>query len=120
IAYPAMIQQFQVNPSQQSLESDYIQNNIDATRDAFDFDDIEVTPYEPSTSGEKGALRKDAETAASIRLLDPNLVSDTFRQLQQVRPYYSFPQKLDVDRYDIDGEKRDTRSEEHTSELQSR
>ena len=108
IAYPALLQQFQVNPSQQSKESDYIQHNIDATRDAFDFDDIEVTPYEPSTSGKKGDLRKDAETAASIRLLDPNLVSDTFRQLQQVRPYYSFPQKLDVDRYDIDGDMRDT------------
>lgn len=108
IAYPAMVQQFQVAPSQQSLESEYIQHNIDATRDAFDFQDIDVTPYEPSTSGEKGALRQDAETAASIRLLDPNLVSDTFRQLQQVRPYYSFPQKLDVDRYDIDGDMRDT------------
>ena len=108
IAYPALLQQFQVNPSQQSKESEYIQHNIDATREAFDFDDIEVTPYSPSTSGKKGDLRKDAETAASIRLLDPNLVSDTFRQLQQVRPYYSFPQKLDVDRYDIDGEMRDT------------
>ncbi|MGO1907571.1 MAG: UPF0182 family membrane protein [Brevibacterium linens] len=108
IAYPALLQQFQVNPSQQSKESEYIQHNIDATREAFDFDDIDVTPYSPSTSGKKGDLRKDAETAASIRLLDPNLVSDTFRQLQQVRPYYSFPQKLDVDRYDIDGEMRDT------------
>ncbi|SMX80267.1 UPF0182 family protein [Brevibacterium antiquum] len=108
IAYPAMVQQFQVSPSQQSLESEYIQHNIDATRDAFDFNDIDVTPYEPSTSGEKGALRADAETAASIRLLDPNLVSDTFRQLQQVRPYYSFPEQLDVDRYNIDGDMRDT------------
>ena len=108
IAYPALVQQFQVNPSQQSLESEYIQRNIDATREAFDFQDIEVTPYEPSTSGEKGALRSDAETAASIRLLDPNLVSDTFRQLQQVRPYYSFPAQLDVDRYNIDGQMRDT------------
>ncbi len=108
IAYPALLQQFQVNPSQQSLESEYIQRNIDATREAFDFNDIEVTPYEPSTSGEAGALRADAETAASIRLLDPNLVSDTFRQLQQVRPYYSFPAQLDVDRYNIDGQMRDT------------
>lgn len=108
IAYPAMVQQFQVSPSQQSLESEYIQHNIDATRDGFDFEDIDVTPYEPSTSGEKGALRADADTAASIRLLDPNLVSDTFRQLQQVRPYYSFPEQLDVDRYNIDGDMRDT------------
>ncbi len=108
VAYPAMVQQFQVNPSQQSLESEYIQRNIDATREAFDFSDIDVTAYDPSTSGERGALREDAETAASIRLLDPNLVSDTFRQLQQVRPYYSFPQQLDVDRYNIDGQKQDT------------
>ncbi len=108
VAYPAMVQQFQVNPSQQSLESEYIQRNIDATREAFDFADIDVTAYDPSTSGERGALRADAQTAASIRLLDPNLVSDTFRQLQQVRPYYSFPQKLDVDRYNVDGQMQDT------------
>ena len=43
-----------------------------------------------------------------IRLLDPNVVSPTFEQLQQVRGFYSFPETLDVDRYEVDGEEQDT------------
>lgn len=108
IGFPAAMQQFQVNPSQQSLEADYINRHLEATRTAYGIDDVEVTPYTPSTEGESGALRKDAVTAASVRLLDPNLVSDTFRQLQQTRSYYAFPEQLDVDRYDIDGVNEDT------------
>jgi uncharacterized membrane protein (UPF0182 family) len=108
LGFPAAVQQFQVNPSQQSLEADYINRHLEATRDAYDIDDVDVIPYNPQTEGEAGALRRDAVTAASVRLLDPNLVSDTFRQLQQSRSYYAFPEQLDVDRYDIDGETEDT------------
>ncbi|NTW42666.1 MAG: COG1615 family transporter, partial [Cellulomonadaceae bacterium] len=57
---------------------------------------------------EQGALREDAETTASIRLLDPAIVSASFRQLQQNKQYYNFPDTLNVDRYEIDGESRDT------------
>jgi uncharacterized membrane protein (UPF0182 family) len=39
--------------------------------------------------------------------MDPNVLSSTFRQLQQIRPYYSFPQTLDIDRYTVNGVKRD-------------
>ncbi|WP_410980835.1 UPF0182 family protein, partial [Bacillus subtilis] len=89
IGFPAAMQQFQVNPSQQSLEAEYINRHLEATRTAYGIDDVEVIPYTPSTEGESGALRQDAVTAASVRLLDPNLVSDTFRQLQQTRSYYA-------------------------------
>jgi uncharacterized membrane protein (UPF0182 family) len=34
-------------------------------------------------------------------VLDPNIVSQTFEQLQQQRSFYSFPQTLDVDRYPL-------------------
>lgn len=108
VGFPAAMQQFQVNPSQQSLESEFINRHLEATRTAYGIDDVDVIPYTPSTQGESGALRKDAVTAASVRLLDPNLVSDTFRQLQQTRSYYAFPEQLDVDRYDIDGRSEDT------------
>lgn len=108
IALPATVQQLQVQPSEQSLEREYLQRNIDATRHAYGIDDVEVIPYSPSTDGKSGALREDAQTAASIRLLDPNLVSDTFRQIQQQRPFYSFPEQLDVDRYSINDEMQDT------------
>ncbi|WP_349829513.1 UPF0182 family membrane protein [Brevibacterium litoralis] len=108
IGMPMVVQQFQVQPSEQSLEADYIQRNIEATKDAYGIDEVETISYSPETQGQTGALREDAETAASIRLLDPNLVSDTFRQLQQQRAFYSFPEQLDVDRYEIDGEIQDT------------
>src|SRR4029450_3052745 len=41
------------------------------------------------------------------RLLDPNVVPPAFQQLQQVRGFYTCPNPLDVDRYEIDNENRD-------------
>ena len=47
----------------------------------------------------------DAATS-SVPLVDPKVVSQTFEQQQQVRAYYSVPDVLDVDRYEIDGKDR--------------
>ena len=105
---PAVIQRFQVDPSELTRERDYIQRNIDGTLAAFGVDDVASETYEPTTQGAANALRDDAETAASIRLLDPAVVSPAFRQLEQVRGYYGFPDALDVDRYEIDGQSQDT------------
>ncbi len=105
---PAVIQRFQVEPSERTREREYIQRNIDATLTAFALDDVASETYEPTTQGTANALRDDAQTAASIRLLDPAVVSPAFRQLEQVRGYYGFPDALDVDRYEIDGQTQDT------------
>lgn len=106
--YPWVVQRFQVDPSARSLEAPYIQRNIDLTRDAFGVSDIEEIPYQAETDAEPGALRSDAETTASIRLMDPAIISPAFRQLEQFRQYYQFPEQLDVDRYEIDGQSQDT------------
>lgn len=106
--YPWVVQRFQVDPSARSLEAEYIQRNIDLTRDAFGVSDIEEIPYQAETDAEPGALRSDAETTASIRLMDPAIISPAFRQLEQFRQYYQFPEQLDVDRYEIDGQSQDT------------
>ncbi|WP_402372178.1 UPF0182 family membrane protein [Isoptericola rhizosphaerae] len=106
--YPSIVQRFQVDPNAQSLEAPYIQRNIDATRDAFSIDDVESEPYEATTEVTEGQLRDDAETTASVRLLDPQVVSPSFRQLQQNKQFYNFTDNLAVDRYSIDGESRDT------------
>jgi uncharacterized membrane protein (UPF0182 family) len=39
--------------------------------------------------------------------MDPNVLSATFRQLQQIKPYYTFPESLDIDRYTVNGVQRD-------------
>ena len=105
--YPWAVQQWQVVPSLGSKEAPFIDRNIKNTRDAYGLSDMEVTPYNATTTAEAGALRKDADTAANIRLLDPNLLSATFRELEQYRPYYEFPKTLNVDRYTIDGKVQD-------------
>lgn len=106
--YPGVIQQFQVKPSESSKEAPYIQKNIDSTRAAYGLSDVKVTDYQATIETSAGQLSKDAATISNIRLMDPNVLSATFRQLQQIKPYYTFPDSLDIDRYTVNGVKRDT------------
>ena len=105
--YPWAIQTFQVVPNERTLETPYLERNIEATREAYGLDQVEVIDYDATTTATPGALRADAETTTSIRILDPSLVSDAFRQLEQYRQYYSFPERLHVGRYEINGESQD-------------
>jgi uncharacterized membrane protein (UPF0182 family) len=84
-----VVQRFQVDPSARTLEAEFIQRNIDGTRDAFGLSGINQVEYNATTTAEAGAL-------------------DAFAQLEQFRQYYKFPEHLDVDRYTIDGESQDT------------
>ncbi|MYV99769.1 UPF0182 family protein [Streptomyces sp. SID3343] len=105
--YPAIVERFQVKPNQQAKEAKYIERNIQATRDAYDIDDVKAESYIGSVEV-KPELKDQAVNAASIRLLDPNIVSPTFQQMQQLRQYYGFATTLDVDRYVIGGKTQDT------------
>ena len=106
--YPAAIQQFQVKPSESSKEAPFIQRNIDATRDAFGLSAVEVKDFQATLNASAGQLSNDSATISNIRLMDPNVLSPTFRQLQQIKPYYTFGASLDVDRYKVDGVSHDT------------
>ena len=105
--YPGAVQQFQVKPSESSKEAPYIQRNIESTRDAYGIADVEMKDYQATVSTNSGQLANDAATIANIRLMDPNVLSATFRQLQQIKPYYGFPESLDIDRYTVNGVQRD-------------
>jgi uncharacterized membrane protein (UPF0182 family) len=106
-AYPWVVQRFQVDPNAKTLETPYIQRNIDLTRDAYDVADLEEIPYNATTDAAEGALRADAETTASIRIIDPALVSPSISQLERFKNYYAFSPDLDVDRYQVDGQSQD-------------
>lgn len=107
--YPAIVQKFQVQPNEQAKEAPYVEKNLKATREAYGIDGTQVSEYAgKSDTKDKTKQRDDANTTASIRLLDPNIVSPTFQQLQQMKNYYAFPTNLDVDRYSKDGKDQDT------------
>ncbi|WP_189892981.1 UPF0182 family membrane protein [Streptomyces xantholiticus] len=98
--YPAIVQKFQVQPNEQAKEAPYIEKNIEATRKAYGIDGVKPGDY--TGRGEvknPEQQRKNADTAASYRINDPNIVSPTFQQLEQERKYYQFPSTLDIDRY---------------------
>ena len=108
VAWPMLLQRFRVNPNAQEMESTYIQRNIDATRAAYGLNKVETEQYKATTQGEEGALADSAESTAQIRLLDPQIVSPTFKQLQQSKQYYTFSDTLAVDKYEVDGTSQDT------------
>ncbi|HEY6797386.1 MAG TPA: UPF0182 family protein [Kineosporiaceae bacterium] len=108
--YPAIVQRFQVKPSEQSLEAPYIKRNIDATRAAFGLDNVEVTSDYGGASPQATpqVLRTDAASIPGIRLIDPELIGDTYRALQSLKGYYTIPGVMDVDRYTINKTEHDT------------
>ena len=106
--YPMLVQQFQVRPSELVREQPYLERNINATRDAYDIADVRRSTTTRARCRRPSAevLDASAGTLNNIRLLDPAVVSPTFNQLQQIRGYYAFNDKLDVDRYTLDDAKR--------------
>ncbi len=104
--YPLVVQQAQVKPNEIEREAPYIRRNIVATREAYRIRrDVDVTyrRYEGKQTASDAALRRDRDTVANARLLDPNKLRGAFESLQQIRGYYGFPDTLDVDRYEVDG-----------------
>ncbi|HBH59705.1 MAG TPA: hypothetical protein DDY41_16590, partial [Arthrobacter bacterium] len=59
--YPWVIQQFQVRPSEQTYEKDFIQRNIDMTRAAYGLDKMQVNRYDATNTATTGALAPDAQ-----------------------------------------------------------
>ncbi|MFJ5541692.1 UPF0182 family membrane protein [Micromonospora chalcea] len=99
--YPWAVQTFEVKPSARDKEAPYIERSIKATRTAFGLEGTKTTPYAASNLVPPASLATDTSVVQNIRLLDPQLVSETYTQLQQVRGFYDFGSKLDIDRYSV-------------------
>ncbi|WP_176583026.1 UPF0182 family protein [Streptomyces marincola] len=106
--YPALVQQFQVRPNEQAKETEYINKHMESTKDAYGIADAQIEDYSGTSEADAETLRSAVSTTASIRLLDPSVVSPAFQQIQQVRGYYQFPATLDVDRYPTEDGDQDT------------
>lgn len=109
VGWPAVMEQFSVKPNAAEKEAEFIQRNINATEQAYGIgkDNVE---YEQNWTGQPAELanvNQDEPTLSNIRLLDPNIVSPAFTQLQQLQNFYGFPSQLAIDRYRVDNELRD-------------
>jgi uncharacterized protein len=99
---PGVVQSLIVNPNQLSKERAYIANNLAATKDAYQLQRGEAKPLAMETKITAAVLRDNEVTLRNVRLWDPDTLVTSYRQLQQLRPYYSFVD-ADVDRYTIKG-----------------
>lgn len=101
VVAPALVQSFKVAPNELSLEEPYIENNIRMTRHAYDIHDVKekTFPITKNLTAEK--IQDNPGTVNNIRLWDHRALKPTFKQLQEIRTYYTF-NDVDVDRYDLE------------------
>ncbi len=98
--YPTLIQNFVVQPQEFSKETQYIQNNIAATRAAFNLDQFDEQPVKAETTLSRADINSNSTLVSSIRLWDYRPLLQTYSQLQSLRPYFTF-QGVDIDRYPL-------------------
>ncbi len=97
---PKIVQQLIVKPNELAREQPYIQRSIAFTQAAFDLKKIEIKTFDPAGKLTYEDLERNQLTVSNIRLWDKRPLLQTNRQLQQIRPYYTFPD-ADIDRYTI-------------------
>jgi uncharacterized membrane protein (UPF0182 family) len=106
--YPLFVQSVQVHPSEPDKEAPYIQRNIDATLKAYGLTTVQVKDYAGATDPKSiPASAITGGTVQNVRLVDPAVVSPTFKQLQLNRPFYKVGDPLDVDRYSLSSGERE-------------
>ncbi|MFP4228903.1 MAG: UPF0182 family protein [Salinivenus sp.] len=105
VAAPTLVTQLTVLPSELQMERPYLEHNIDMTREAYGLGDFKERSYPARPDLPADAVENNEETIDNVRLWDPRLLIDTYRQLQEIRLYYEF-YNVDVDRYMLDGEYR--------------
>ena len=98
IVLPISVQRFVVLPNELALEEPYLQRDIEFTRQAFGLASVQVRTYDPKAALGMAEIDANQDTIGNIRLWDWQPLQQTFRQLQQIRSYYTF-QDVDIDRY---------------------
>ncbi len=98
---PDLIQKFIVNPNPVKSNKSFMQHNIDATLDAYDLRNIKTVDLtiklDATQDIDTWGTQKHFE---NIPVWDREYIIDSYRQLQEIRPYYKFP-TVDEDRYFI-------------------
>jgi hypothetical protein len=99
--YPAIVQRLQVAPQELPREREFIERNLAETRWAYGIDEVTSSPFPANSQLSDSEVAGNSRTLESIRLWDPATLQNTYRQLQEFRPYYDF-RDVDVDRYTVE------------------
>ncbi len=104
VIYPAVVQGFVVNPDQEAKEAEFIERNVNATRQAYGLAEVEVreVTFDDLTSSE---VESDVDAFENVRLLKPSEMESRF-VFDQGQETNLTINDLDVDRFALtdDGE----------------
>lgn len=103
--YPNTVQQFVVKPNEFEKEKQFIEWNIQFTREAYGLDNVRRESYPVSATLTAQQLSENQPTLENIRLWDYQPLLTAYGQLQEIQQYYKF-QDADVDRYTVNGRTR--------------
>jgi len=99
------IQRFVVEPNELQREAPYIANDIKFTNQAYNLTQVQETEFNNLKNLSSAELENNTDTLNNIRLWDYRPLLQTFRQLQELRLYYTF-NDVDLDRYTINDKYR--------------
>ena len=97
-----LTQMYKVSPNEMNIEAEFIEYDIDFTRDAYGLN-IKEAIYNNT-----GKLNESVLASASVknaRILDWRPTKILYQQVQTLRSYYGI-YDIDIDRYNVDGEMR--------------
>ncbi len=103
--YPGLMQKFVVQPDEFNKEKPYLQRAIAMTRDAYELNTVDNREFDIKYNLTMDDINKNRATVDNIRLWDWQPLKDTYKSLQELRPYYTF-NDVDIDRYTVDGRYR--------------
>ena len=96
---PDLMEKFIVKPSPVTTEKAFMMNNIAATLDAYDLNNIKIKDFSVKLDASKDIERWSTQQHfENIPVWDREYLTDVYKQLQGIRPYYQFIE-VDEDRY---------------------
>ena len=102
---PAVVEHLQVRPNAVTLEMEYIQHNLDATRAAYGLDNVLASQHKVPRGLSQADVDENDLTIQNLRIWDDRPLQYLYRQQQALRQYYEFA-SVDLDRYQVDGKIR--------------
>ncbi len=106
--WPSLVYRFREQPSASTLDRPSIEHNQAATMKAFGLDhDITTQEYGAAGSTPTTTSVARARRTAQIRLLDPNQMTPTFNNKQEIQAFYQFKSPLDIAHYPLGARDQD-------------
>lgn len=95
-----IVQSLRVDPNEFNLEKPFLENNIEFTKIAYGLNDVDEQDFEVTLDLTREKLESETLTVDNIRILDWRPLTQTYKQMQEIRLYYDLS-GIDIDRYMI-------------------